>query len=488
MEARATTIVGYNGNLDSSAEPYLPIGYADIPYTSNDATVKIDGINYDTKFETGTSATGYLTITLDSGSGSPQPITFDMTGIENGMPELTTNTTSVTLDNGTATVAYNNDTGILKLTGNAGQTLWEINLQENMNYSSFTVNVGSDSYDFIAEFDEKALGSSPTTLTLWSEDSAGNITKATATVSFKSDGTFDNVQWDSGATFPSGSSLTTSNFQIVVSENNASILEVQLAKDLNNPTTFDTVSQIAQGGVQQTKLTVYDCQGVSYTLEVQFKKLTANSWTWEAFFVDENGATMGQLTPTPSSGTITFDDSCLIKEPLTVDIAVPYSLLGRENETITLDFSGKSFGLDSLQGITQYASTSTTKGYYQDGYEMGVLNDYSVGQDGTITGVYSNNQTQPLYRLALAQFTNPQGLEKVGDTMFRATANSGMANINAAMVNGGGSIASGSLEMSNVDLTEEFTRLIIAQRGFQANARVVTTSDQILEEVVNLKR
>jgi flagellar hook protein FlgE len=119
---------------------------------------------------------------------------------------------------------------------------------------------------------------------------------------------------------------------------------------------------------------------------------------------------------------------------------------------------------------------------------MGVLNDYTVSQDGTIIGVYTNDQKQPLYRVALAQFTNPQGLEKVGDTMFKETVNSGMANINAAMVNGGGSIAGSTLEMSNVDLTEEFTRLIIAQRGFQANTRVVTTSDQILEEVVNLKR
>ncbi|MDR3264944.1 MAG: flagellar hook-basal body complex protein, partial [Synergistaceae bacterium] len=185
---------------------------------------------------------------------------------------------------------------------------------------------------------------------------------------------------------------------------------------------------------------------------------------------------------------IIFDDSCQIVSPLTVDINVPYSLLGRENETITLDFSGKSFGLDTMEGITQFASETTTKPYYQDGYQMGVMNDYSVGQDGVITGIYTNGQTQPIYRIALAQFANPMGLEKIGDTMFRASINSGMANIDAAMVGGAGTISSGSLEMSNVDLTEEFTHLIIAQRGFQANTRVVTVSDQILEEVVNMKR
>ena len=125
---------------------------------------------------------------------------------------------------------------------------------------------------------------------------------------------------------------------------------------------------------------------------------------------------------------------------------------------------------------------------YQDGYKMGVLEGYSVGSDGIITGKYTNGQRLPMYRVALATFTNEQGLEKSGDTMFQETVNSGNANVDGAGVNGKGSILSQNLEMSNVDLTEEFTHLIIAQRGFQANTRVVTVSDQILEEVVNLKR
>jgi flagellar hook protein FlgE len=498
MEARATTLVGYKCNLDSRADSYLPIGYADIPYTSNNAKVKINGVEYATSFTTKlTSADGkeYLTIELDSGTG-PQSIKLDMTGIENGMPVLALPTPPPTVTLGTvaANVNYNKDTGILKLTDPGGATLWEINLQKNMHYSSFTVSDGTTNYNFIAEFDEKNLKGSPTTLTLWYPATPATnpptMGKLEATVSFKADGTFDSVSDLTGAFPATTPSLKAENFKIVVSKNDPSILEVQVAKDLSatSPTAFDTVSQITQGGFHQTKLTVYDCQGFPYTLELQFKKLTANRWRWEAFFVDEKGETMGQLTPTPSAGEILFDDSCKIVSPLTVDINVPYSLLGRENETITLDFSGKSFGLDTLEGITQYASESTTKGRYQDGYTMGVLYDYTVGTDGTITGIYTNDQNQPLYRVALAQFANPQGLDKVGDTMFRETVNSGMARIDAAKVDGSGSIKGGYLEMSNVDLTEEFTRLIISQRGFQANTRVVTTSDQILEEVVNLKR
>jgi flagellar hook protein FlgE len=181
-----------------------------------------------------------------------------------------------------------------------------------------------------------------------------------------------------------------------------------------------------------------------------------------------------------------FDDSCKIVYPTTAPVVtIDFGMNATQFQTIALDFLG---GDDPMQGVTQFAGESTTKGYYQDGYAMGILNDFSVGKDGTIVGKYTNGQNLPIYRVALAQFANPMGLEKIGDTMFRETINSGLANINPAGEDGGGTIESGTLEMSNVDLTEEFTRLIIAQRGFQANTRVVTTSDHILEEVVNLKR
>ncbi|MBQ7734123.1 MAG: flagellar hook-basal body complex protein, partial [Synergistaceae bacterium] len=171
-------------------------------------------------------------------------------------------------------------------------------------------------------------------------------------------------------------------------------------------------------------------------------------------------------------------------------IQIPFSLDGRANAEVFLNFGGgeKTTAGDVLMGVTQFESETTTKAVYQDGYPMGVLENYSIGQDGTITGAYSNGKNIPLYRVAIATFANEQGLDKVGDTMFRETVNSGYANIDPAQVNGKGTIVAQTLEMSNVDLTEEFTHLIISQRGFQANTRVITTSDQILEEVVNLKR
>lgn len=493
MEARATTVVGFKCNLDSRSESYLPIGFADIPFTNqnNEARVKIAGTSYDTAFTTHlTSAdgTGYFSISLRDGA-NVLPIQFDMTGISGGLPVLSLQLTAVTLPDGTAAYAsYDNNTGVFTLRDQtSGATLWETNLQQSMHYSSFTVNDSSatgGTYNFIGEFNEGDLNSSPVNLTLWYDDGNGNIDKAVVSVSFKADGTFDAVSSTLvEGTLPPGYTLGT-NFKINIASSGRS-LEIQAAKDSSvaaNPS-MQVVGQINQGGMHQTKVTVYDCQGNPYTMEVTYKKLTENRWRWEASFPSD-----GQLVATPSSGEITFGECGKIVTPPSVDIEVPFSLLGTQNEVIKLDFSGEAFGLDVMEGVTQYASPTTTKPYYQDGYAMGILNDFSTSQDGTIVGKYSNGQNVPLYRMSLAQFANPMGLDKVGNTMFSETVNSGMASIDAANVNGSGVINANNLEASNVDLTEEFTRLILAQRGFQANTRVVTTSDQILEEVVNMKR
>jgi flagellar hook protein FlgE len=111
-----------------------------------------------------------------------------------------------------------------------------------------------------------------------------------------------------------------------------------------------------------------------------------------------------------------------------------------------------------------------------------------VSQEGLITGSYSNGRTRAIGQLALASFANPEGLEKAGSSYYRSTVNSGLAQLGLAGQGGRGLISTGVLEMSNVDLAAEFTNLIVAQRGFQANSRVITTSDEMLQEVVNLKR
>ena len=371
------------------------------------------------------------------------------------------------------------------------------------------------------------------------EELGPRMHKLEATVYFNADGTFDSVSWEDvdNANAPRGYRIVAGtvpytgeadgeaevagpNFQISVGSSSSAssrtdTLNFLQAKSLDIPGDvssageWSNVGSVYQGGYHATKCTIYDDNGKEHTLEVTFKKITENRWRWEAFLVEEDENTgedvLSNIIPEPHSGEIEFDGSGRISNAVTsdnyrrgtddthpnaeVEITIPFSLNGQPNSVITLNFGGGvGSGGENIDGITQFASETTTKPVYQDGYTMGVLKNYSIAIDGVITGSYDNGINIPLYRVALATFANEQGLEKIGNTMFQATVNSGNANIDGATTNGKGSIMAQYLEMSNVDLTEEFTHLIIAQRGFQANTRVVTVSDQILEEVVNLKR
>ena len=138
--------------------------------------------------------------------------------------------------------------------------------------------------------------------------------------------------------------------------------------------------------------------------------------------------------------------------------------------------------------ITQSASSSSTKAFYQDGYKMGYLDNFKIDASGIITGVYSNGTTRTIGQIGMASFTNQGGLEKAGDNTYVASNNSGLANISTSGVAGKGTLLAGALEMSNVDLTEQMTDMIVTQRGFQANSKTIQTSDTLLETVLSLKR
>jgi len=124
----------------------------------------------------------------------------------------------------------------------------------------------------------------------------------------------------------------------------------------------------------------------------------------------------------------------------------------------------------------------------QDGYEAGYLEEVTVDSNGVLNGSFSNGQSRPLAQLTIATFSNPAGLDKMGTNLYALSNNSGGPDQGLPGISGRGIIKPETLEMSNVDLTQEFVEMIITQRGFQANSRVITTSDQILEELVNLRR
>ncbi len=144
--------------------------------------------------------------------------------------------------------------------------------------------------------------------------------------------------------------------------------------------------------------------------------------------------------------------------------------------------------MPDFTAVVQNASEGTLVFKSQDGYPQGTLIGYSVDESGTIIGEYSNGLTESLGQIATAVFSNPVGLLRAGDTTFVVSANSGEPEVGQPGRGANGKLTPGSLEMSNVDLSQEFTDMIITQRGFQANSRIITTSDEMLQELVNLKR
>lgn len=218
-----------------------------------------------------------------------------------------------------------------------------------------------------------------------------------------------------------------------------------------------------------TTITVYDSQGGTHQLEVTFTNAGANTWTW-ASEVDGNA---------DETGTIDFnpDGSYLSNTPDT-DGLIDYTPAGASPISITPDFSG----------LTQYSSSNSAQASDQDGYASGTLRAISISSRGEINGVFSNGLSRLLGQVALANFNNASGLLKEGDNFYVPSANSGTALAGTAGSSSRGIVTAGALEMSNVDLAKEFTNMIITQRGFQANARTITAADDMLQELVNLKR
>ncbi len=233
------------------------------------------------------------------------------------------------------------------------------------------------------------------------------------------------------------------------------------------------------GTIVSTSIEVFDQQGTGYTLNVEFEKTAANEWS-----VAASADTDADGIPDPlavAGGPITFDPvtGAVSGGAVTVDMG-----LGTFAGPISLDTGA----VGDPDALVQFAGSSGAAALVQDGYALGTLRSFTIGADGTVTGVFSNGRSRPLAQLALASFTNPGGLEKAGNSTYRATVNSGNAQIGVPGSGGRGTILSSTLEMSNVDLAREFTNLIIAQRGYQANSRVITSSDELLQELVNLKR
>lgn len=235
-----------------------------------------------------------------------------------------------------------------------------------------------------------------------------------------------------------------------------------------------TETQAANGTSVTSSMTVYDSQGVSHAIRLIFTRTGSNTWSWTADCDDDTSG--GRcVTNDGAMKTLVFDANGAYSSH-TGTIAV--DLDDANNLAITL----------SMSNLTQFSGDSTVSVSEQNGYPMGTLEKFSIGSTGEITGIYTNGLTEAIGQIALARFANPGGLLKDGNNLFKQSTNSGVAQIGIPGSGGRGTINNGVLEMSNVDLAQTFTDMIVTQRGFQANARIITSSDDMLQELVNLKR
>ncbi len=247
-----------------------------------------------------------------------------------------------------------------------------------------------------------------------------------------------------------------------------------------NPTTTSNYS---------SSVTAYDSLGQPHVVTVYFRKSyetgspQTSVWEWMAHLDGADSAT--GMNTLAGWGTLTFNNNgALTAGGEASSVTFDFSQGAQANQAIDLLFGSGSGGGTT----TQYPIASTTNFQTQDGYPPGVLESTTVSAEGVISGHYSNGQILNLYQITLANFNNPNGLKKEGSNLYSETIESGVAYTNAPGEGGLGKISANSLEQSNVDLATEFVKMIIAQRGYQANSRVITTTDQILEELINLKR
>jgi flagellar hook protein FlgE len=233
----------------------------------------------------------------------------------------------------------------------------------------------------------------------------------------------------------------------------------------------------AVGASVPAPVTLYDSLGFAHQGTVTFTKTAANAWNYSVALPAGDAATSSANT----SGTLTFDGTGALTSPAG---GIGISFSGLSDGAQNLNFSWNLTGSNGT--LTQTASPSNIAGTTQDGFTSGSYQSFSVGGDGKIQASYSNGQKQVIGQVAIATVANAQGLQATSGTAFLATRASGDALIGPAGTGNRGTIQDGALESSNVDVSKEFSALIVAQRAFEANSKTVTTFDTTTEEAINL--
>jgi flagellar hook protein FlgE len=252
-----------------------------------------------------------------------------------------------------------------------------------------------------------------------------------------------------------------------------------------------TTGQMTSGAVTpdfQRTINVYDSQGGSQPVTFSFVKTAANTWAYEAAYAG-NASNLASANPI-GSGTVTFNSDGTLKNvngaaPAsgTFNLTIPWAAsTGLASQAVAINLGS----VGGTSGLTQFDTASTLNGTSPDGSSFGNVTGVTVSKDGTVTAQFSNGLSQSVYKIPIATFTNPNGLGQVNGNAYVSTRASGAASVNLANTGSAGGIAARSLEASTVDLATEFTNLITTQRAYSASARIITTADQMLQQLEQL--
>ncbi|MGB9096612.1 flagellar hook protein FlgE [Erwinia sp.] len=258
------------------------------------------------------------------------------------------------------------------------------------------------------------------------------------------------------------SAKSTSTAAIVANLNSTDSVPTTTPLDINNTDSYNS----------KASMTTYDSLGNEHNLNLYFTKTGDGAWTVN---VKDGSA----ADPTADVGTFNMAFNTSGQMTSTTDQAITLQPLNGSAVT--------NFNLSVLNSQQQNTGTSTFGNPTQDGYKPGELTSYQINNDGTVVGTYSNEKTQTLGQIALANFANPEGLKSEGNNVWSATNSSGQALVGIAGTGNLGTLTAGALESSNVDLSKELVNMIVAQRNYQSNAQTIKTQDQILNTLVNLR-
>jgi flagellar hook protein FlgE len=236
----------------------------------------------------------------------------------------------------------------------------------------------------------------------------------------------------------------------------------------------------------ETAMEIFDTQGGSRPVRLAFVKTAANQWRYEVMY-DGTAADIGGAANNPiASGTMTFNTNGTIATPATnINVTVPFVAgSGLSPQTIAFNFGTAG----QANGFTQFDTTSSLYGSTIDGTLFGGLSGVRVDEEGFVVAQFTNGIERNLYKLPIATFANADGLGTVSGNAYRQTTQSGSPSMKAADEAGAGKISSKAVEQSTVDIAEEFSDMIIIQRAYSAASKIITTADEMLDELTRLKR